>query len=82
MFLRKAYGHHRSLINNDHENDDFQRQRDFAKRQLSDFSGMLRGVPVTPNQTTSTYSQQPGLFQQALGAGLSGLGLYKGFGGG
>ena len=58
--------------------DDFQRQRDFAKRQLSDFSGMLRGVPVTPNQTTSTYSQQPGLFQQAAGAGLAGLGLYRG----
>ena len=58
--------------------DDFQRQRDFAKRQLSDFSGMLRGVPITPNQTTSTYSQQPGLFQQAAGAGLAGLGLYRG----
>jgi len=58
--------------------DDFQRQRDFAKNQLSDFSGMLRGVPVSANQTTSTYSQQPGLFQQAAGAGLAGLGLYRG----
>jgi hypothetical protein len=27
--------------------DDFQRQRDFSKQQLSDFSGMLRGIPVT-----------------------------------
>ena len=58
--------------------DDFQRQRDFSKRQLSDFSGMLRGVPVQPNQTTSTYNQQPGLFQTGVGAGLAGLGLYKG----
>jgi hypothetical protein len=61
--------------------DDFQRQRDFAKNQLSDFSGMLRGVPVQPNQTTSTYSQQPGLFQGAVSAGLGGLGLYRGMGG-
>jgi hypothetical protein len=57
------------------------RQRDFSKRQLSDFSGMLRGVPVTPEQKISTYSQQPGLFQQAVGAGLAGLGLYRGMGG-
>ena len=28
--------------------EDFMRQRDFSKRQLSDFSGMLRGVPVQP----------------------------------
>jgi hypothetical protein len=61
--------------------DDFQRQRDFSKQQLSDFSGMLRGVPVQPNQTTSTYSQQPGLFQGAVSAGLGGLGLYRGMGG-
>ena len=61
--------------------DDFQRQRDFSKRQLSDFSGMLRGVPVQPNQTTSTFSQQPGLFQGAVSACLGGLGLYRGMGG-
>ncbi len=58
--------------------EDFMRQRDFSKRQLSDFSGMLRGVPVQPEQRISTYSQQPGLFQTAVGAGLTGLGLYKG----
>ena len=58
--------------------EDFMRQRDFSKRQLSDFSGMLRGVPVQPEQRISTYSQQPGLFQRAVGAGLTGLGLYKG----
>ncbi len=61
--------------------EDFMRQRDFSKRQLSDFSGMLRGVPVQPEQRISTYSQQPGLFQQAVGAGLTGLGLYRGIGG-
>ena len=61
--------------------EDFMRQRDFSKRQLSDFSGMLRGVPVQPEQRISTYSQQPGLFQGAVSAGLGGLGLYRGLGG-
>ena len=61
--------------------EDFMRQRDFSKRQLSDFSGMLRGVPVQPEQRISTYSQQPGLFQGAVSAGLGGLGLYRGMGG-
>jgi len=62
--------------------EDFQRQRDYAQSQLGLFSNLLRGVPATPQQTISTFQQQPGLFQQALGAGLSGLGLYRGFGGG
>ena len=62
--------------------EDFQRQRDYSQNRLALFSNLLRGVPATPQQTVSTFQQQPGLFQQALGAGLSGLGLYRGFGGG
>ena len=61
---------------------DFLRQRDFTQQQLGMFGGLLRGVPVQPQQTISTYQQQPGLFQTALGAGLSGLGLYRGLGAG
>lgn len=61
---------------------DFLRQRDYAKTQLGMYGGLLRGVPVQPEQTISTYQQQPGLFQTALGAGLSGLGLYRGLGAG
>ena len=61
--------------------DDFLRQEGYSKDQLGFFSNLLRGVPVTPQQTTSTFQQQPGLFQSLLGAGLSGLGLYKGYGG-
>ena len=61
---------------------DFIRQRDFTRDQLGMFGGLLRGVPVQPQQTISTYQQQPGLFQTALGAGLSGLGLYRGLGAG
>jgi hypothetical protein len=60
---------------------DFVNQRDFTQNQLGRFSNLLRGVPVTPQRAESTYQQQPGLFQSALGAGLSGLGLYKGMGG-
>ena len=61
--------------------EDYLRQRDWTKSQLGGFGGVLRGVPATPQQTISAYQQQPGLFQTALGAGLSGLGLYKGLGG-
>ena len=57
---------------------DFLRQQNYANQQLSQFAGLLRGVPVTPQQQISTYQQQPGLFQTAVGAGLQGLGLYKG----
>ena len=60
---------------------DFLRQQNYAKNMLGDFGGLLRGVPVRPEQTISTFQQQPGLFQTALGAGLTGLGLYRGYGG-
>ena len=62
--------------------EDFLRQQNWTQRQLGMFGNLLRGVPVQPQQTISTYQQQPGLFQTALGAGLSGLGLYKGMGAG
>jgi len=62
--------------------EDFMRQSAFPQQQLGFFSNILRGIPVTPQRTVSTFQQQPGLFQQALGLGLGGLGLYKGFGGG
>ena len=62
--------------------EDFLRQRDFAQRQLGLFGNIIGRVPAQPQQTISTFQQQPGLFQSALGAGLTGLGLYRGFGGG
>ena len=57
---------------------DFLRQQGFSRDQLGFLGGLLRGVPVQPNQQISTFQQQPGLFQSALGMGLQGLGLYKG----
>ena len=57
---------------------DFLRQQGYSMKQISDMAGLLRGVPVQPQQQVNTYSQQPGLFQTAVGAGLQGLGLYRG----
>ena len=60
---------------------DFMRQRDFPMEQLQQYSSLLRGVPVTPNSTTSTYAQQPGIGQQLLGTGLGAASIYKTFAG-
>lgn len=57
--------------------EDFLRQQGFTKDQLGFYSNILRGVPVQPQQTVSTFQAQPNLFQSVLGAGLSGLGLYN-----
>lgn len=57
---------------------DFLRQQGYSMQQISQMAGLLRGVPVQPNQQVSTYQQQPGLFQQGIGLGLGGLGLYRG----
>ena len=56
---------------------DFLRQRDYPMEQLQQYSSLLRGVPVAPSSTTSTYAQQPGVGQQIMGAGLGALGMYK-----
>jgi hypothetical protein len=57
---------------------DFLRQQDETRGQIGFYSSLLRGVPVTPNQTISTMQQQPGLFQSLIGTGLGALGLYRG----
>ena len=47
------------------------------QQRLSFYSDILRGVPSTQIQTlTGPGQQQVPLFQQALGAGITGLGLY------
>jgi hypothetical protein len=57
--------------------EDFARQRDYPMQQYERMAGVLRGVPVTPNvEEQRMVSYNP--IQQALGAGISGLGLYKG----
>jgi hypothetical protein len=54
---------------------DFLRQQNYEKQQVSDLMGIMRGVPIGQTQTTFT-PYNP--VQQALGAGISALGLYRG----
>jgi len=57
--------------------EDFLRQRDYPIQQYERMAGILRGVPVSPSvEETRFASYNP--TAQALGAGLSALGLYKG----
>lgn len=56
---------------------DFIRQQAFPEQQLQTFSSVLRGVPVQPGITTTAYAPYNPL-QQALGAGIAGVGLYRG----
>ena len=57
---------------------DFLRQQQFPQEQLGFYSNILRGLPVGDAGTTTTMQPQPSPFQQALGAGVSALGLYRG----
>lgn len=56
---------------------DFVRQQAFPEQQLQLYSSILRGVPVEPGVTSTAYAPYNPL-QQALGAGLAGIGLYRG----
>jgi len=59
---------------------DYLRQQGYPQEQLAFYSDVLRGLPVAP---TSSQTQQGYQYynptQQALGAGLSALSLYKAF---
>jgi hypothetical protein len=63
---------------------DFLNQRDNPRQQLSDYSAILRGLPLaavgttTGSSTGTSTAAQPSGIQQLLGAGTSALGLYKG----
>ncbi len=61
---------------------DFLRQRDYPLEMLQQYSSLLRGVPVTPSTTQTTYAPQPGIAQQLLGTGLGAASIYKAFSGG
>lgn len=57
---------------------DFLRQQNYPMEQLGQYSSVLRGLPVAAAGTSTTY-QPYNPMQQALGAGLSGLSLYRAF---
>jgi hypothetical protein len=58
--------------------EDFLRQQNFPRQQLADYSATLRGMPVADIGATTTTAPGPSAMQQALGAGISAVGLYKG----
>ena len=57
--------------------EDFVRQRDMPREDLTFLSSILRGVPVQPSTETTKF-QQYNPIQDLLGTGIAGLGLYKG----
>jgi hypothetical protein len=55
----------------------FLQQQAFPEQQLQFLSSILRGVPVQPSVTQTAYAPFNPL-QQLAGAGLAGIGLYRG----
>ena len=55
---------------------DFLRQQAFPREQLGFFNNMLRGLPITPGQSTATYGG-PGTIERMLASGIGGVGLYN-----
>ena len=58
---------------------DFLRQQAYPQERLGLFSSVLRGIPVTPSQTSTTY-QPFDPFGRAIGLGLTALGGARYFG--
>ena len=56
---------------------DFLRQRDFPMEQVGFLSNVLRGLPITPASTTTTYAPAPSMGSQLLGGGLGALSMYR-----
>jgi Holliday junction resolvasome RuvABC DNA-binding subunit len=75
---RSQMGREQERLDTEYQN--FVAQRAFPEQQLQGFSSILRGVPVQPGTTTTSYAPFNPL-QQALGAGLGAIGLYRGLSG-
>jgi hypothetical protein len=61
----------------DQQYQDFLRQRDYPMEQMQQYSSLLRGVPVTPNTTSTTYAPSASIGSQLLGGGLGAAALYN-----
>lgn len=55
---------------------DFVNQRDYPANQLSRYSQMLQGTPVTPTSTSSTTEPAPNFLSQLAGLALGGAGIW------
>ena len=60
---------------------DFLTKQGYTQQQINNMSNMLNGLPVANAGTSTTVGTPatPGFGQQVLGAGLTGLSLYKAF---
>lgn len=56
---------------------DFLNQRDYQRQNLNWLSGILRGVPVSANSSTTGYQAPPSMLSQITGLGLGAAGLSK-----
>lgn len=64
----------------DMDYQDFLREQNYPLEMLQQYSSLLRGVPVTPNTTSTTTMPQPSLASQIMGTGIGALGAYKALG--
>ena len=55
--------------------NNFLTERDYPKSQLGFYSNILQGTPYSQSTIDSTYTPQPSFLNQAIGAGISGLGI-------
>lgn len=56
---------------------DFLTQRAYPQEQLSFYSNIMRGLPITPGTTQTIYGQSPSAAAQASGLALTGLSAYN-----
>lgn len=57
--------------------EDFMRRQNFPAEQRQQFSNMLRGIGVTPNTTTTSYSPNASIGSQLMSGGLGAAALYN-----
>jgi hypothetical protein len=55
----------------------FAQQRDYPMQMLSYYSGLLHGLPVTPNTVSTAYMAAPSGLSQLAGAGLGAASIAK-----
>ena len=58
--------------------ENFANQRDYERQNATFLSGILHGVPVTPQSNSITYQPSGTSVNQALGLGIAGLGALNG----
>ena len=78
-------GRNQAQLDLDYQN--FLEKEGYTAQQIGNMTGILSGMPIaatgttTSQGTSTTPQQQPGALQQLAGAGLTGLSLYKAYGG-